>query len=117
MSDATLFEAYARLNALKSNVPEYYQVHEKWVVEFHSILDLLQATTGHELSNFRVPTSEVHPMVVSVQMASMGRPGRTNYSRDNHCERSFLVMKIDGVLNYFTYQSAPQERKIGFRVP
>ncbi|MEX2263088.1 MAG: hypothetical protein WD696_14125 [Bryobacteraceae bacterium] len=117
MSGTALVEAYARLNSLKANLPEHYEVHEKWVAEFNAILDLLETATGHDLGSFRVPTPEVRPRVVAVQMATMRRPGRVSYSTKNYCERSFLVMKIDGVLNYFSYQSTSRERTIGFNPP
>lgn len=116
MGDNALFEAYARLNSLKANLPEHYEVHEKWVTEFHAILDLLQAETGHDLLSFRVPAPEVRSRVEAVRMATVRRPAKVYHSSDNYCERPFLVMKIDGVSNYFSYQT-PQERRIGFQPP
>jgi hypothetical protein len=117
MDDKALFEAYARLNSLKTNVPNGFEVHEKWVEEFHTVLDLLETSTGHYLRNFRIPSPEIKPTVIAARMGTARRPGSATYSKDNYCERSFLVMKIDGVLNYFSYQSAPQERRIGFQPP
>ena len=116
MGDNVLFQAYARLNSLKVNLPEHYEVHEKWVMEFHAILDLLQAEPGYDLLSFRVPAPEVRPRVEAVQMATMRRPAKVYHSSDNYCERPFLVMKIDGVLNYFSYQTQP-DRRIGFQPP
>ncbi|HEY9140178.1 MAG TPA: hypothetical protein VIN93_04765 [Bryobacteraceae bacterium] len=112
-------EAYARLNSLKTNLPEGYEVQEKYVTEFHAILDMLESATGYDLANFRVPSSEVRPKVVAVRRAGYRQSAAAvHHSRDNWCERRFLLMKIDGVLNYFTYQ-APQEppRIIGFKPP
>jgi hypothetical protein len=117
MADAALFEAYARLNSLKANLPDHYEVHEKWVAEFHAILDLPEAETGCRLAGFRIPQPEVRPRVVAVRMATMRRAGQVTYSRENYCERPFLLLKTDGVLNYFSYQATPQERRIGFQPP
>lgn len=114
MGETAHLAAYARLNSLKANLPDHHEVHEKWVAEFHAVLDLLEAVTGQSLASFRVPSAEVRPRVTSVRMATRHTPGKVSYSRDNYCERAFLVMKTDGVLNYFSYQTAPRQRRIGY---
>lgn len=110
-------EAYARLNSLRANRPEAFEVHEKWVTEFHAILDILESVSGQALANFRVPVPEVRPRITGVVPARTGRPSRVYRSSDGYCERTFLVMKIDGVLNYFSYQSQHGQRVIGFQPP
>jgi hypothetical protein len=104
-------EALARLTALKSNLPNPLGVQEKYVNEFHQILDLLELNSGSDLSRFRVPTSELRPQVASLNRLA----GRTTYTHDRRCDRNFLTMKIDGVLRLFELQTAGQKSRIGFR--
>ena len=59
MSQEKLAEAYARLGALKSNLPDFDFVPEKYVQEFHAIMDALQLVS--DLRTFRVPPSELQP--------------------------------------------------------
>lgn len=80
------------LKALKDNVPDWDGIPEKYVHEFHSILDNLESE-GFDLSFFRVPEAEI----------------RQN-SRD--CDRNFLMMKIGGVLNFFQPDIESKSRKV-----
>jgi hypothetical protein len=64
MSDMAVLEAYAPLKSLRQNLPSY-DVEVRFVNEFHQILDLLQQGTGVSLANFRIPASEVRPIVVA----------------------------------------------------
>ncbi len=112
-----IVEAYARLLALKRNLPDGFEVQEKWVTEFHQVLDVLETEGRYALGNFRVPPSEIRPKVTSVRMATRRSPGRVTYSKDSHCERSVLMMKIDAVLTFFEFQSTPDKRHIGFKPP
>jgi hypothetical protein len=93
-----LQEAYARLQALKDNLPTGPLVEETYVQEYHSILDLLTTASGADLGNFRVPPSQVRPMLSF---------------EENSCERTFLMMKIDGILMLFSLSS--QKIQIGFK--
>ena len=113
MSQQELIEAYARLKALKSNLPERSSVELKYVEEFHSILRLLTHTSGLDLSNFRVPDSELKPIVTGGNYIT----GTVDYSEDSYCQRAFLMMKIDGVLTFFEIQSSQPKPKIGFSHP
>jgi len=106
MSQQELVEAYARLKALKSNLPDNSGVELKYVQEFHSILRLLTQTSGLDLGNFRVPDSELKPIV------TVG-----NYGTVTNCQRAFLMMKIDGVLTFFEIHSSQPKAKIGFGPP
>jgi hypothetical protein len=50
-------EAYRKLTVLQKNVPKAREVKEKYVREYHSILDLLEQASGYDLDDFRVPES------------------------------------------------------------
>ena len=113
MSQQELIEGYARLKALQSNLPDRSSVEEKYVAEFHSILNLLIQTSGLDLSNFRIPDSELKPIVTGGNY----RTGTVDYSDDNYCQQAFMMMKIDGVLTFFEIQSPQPKPKIGFSPP
>ena len=104
-------EAYARLVALKSNLPEQTSVRAEYAQEFEAILDLLQETSGYDLRSFRVPPTEIKPRVTS------SGPHGVTYSKKPFCERSLLMMKIDGVLTFFKIQESTQKTTIGFSPP
>jgi len=112
MSTAVL-EAYARLKALRDNLPEY-EVSAPFVTEFHQIVELLERAGQFNLSSFRVPASEVKPIVVSSNYLD----GSVDYSKESFCDRHYFLMKVDGVLNMFqvllTPTSAPKP-SIGFK--
>ncbi len=110
MNQEKIAEAFARLKSLKSNLPDGISVKEKYVDEFHHILDLLEQSSGRDLGRFRVPASECKPRVTS---ANPWR-GTVTHSKDNYCERGFLMMKIDAVLGLFELQLSGQQSTIGF---
>ena len=93
-----LVESLARLKALKDNLPTWETVPEKYVREFHSILNDLEALR-YDLISFRIPNSELE-----------GSP-------PVDCDRNILTMKIDGVLNLFHFKEMVDSGKIeiGFR--
>ena len=68
------------------------------------------------LRGFRIPQPEVRPVGVGGNYMS----GEVYYSKDSFCDRSFFLMKVDGVLNMFdVLLSTPPSGKapIGFRGP
>ena len=110
MSQDLLAQAYARLQAMKDNLPKNYEVDQKYVQEFHQILDTLQAASGSDLKNFRVPQNEIHPQVSGGNYIT----GEVHYSGKQVCERNYLAMKIDGDLGFFTIKTAPAAKKKEF---
>lgn len=110
MNQIRLAEAYARINALKAHLPEAYVVEQKYVEEFHEVLSVLEQESCADLSKFRIPESEVRPRVISVRRMR----GSVTYSDRSYCERSFLMMRIDGILGFFSLQMATPKTAIGF---
>lgn len=107
-------EAYARLRSLRENLPNYHSVSEKYVDEYHDVLTTLAKLSAIDLDSFRVASSHVQRAVTS----SNYRTGQKTYSESKHCERSFLMMKIDGVLNLFNMLTQKEvKRPIGFNPP
>jgi hypothetical protein len=62
MNDFRLFEAYSRLKSLRQNGPAD-SIRAQFVTEFHQILDLLEQNSGADLKNFRIPASEIRPII------------------------------------------------------
>ena len=89
-----LFAAYARLTALKSNLPNHAEVHEKYVQDFHSFVDWLRDLSGFDLESLRIPSSDY-------------RAGESGISGDHYCERQVLTLKIDALLSWFHLQFSP----------
>ena len=112
MSNVEMLEAYSRLKALRQNVPPH-RVGSAFVNEFHGALDLLTKVSGLDLSNFRVPPSQVQPIAVAGNYLT----GETDYSSDSFCDRDYLLMKVDGVLSMFELlmtQASTGKPAIGF---
>lgn len=108
-----LIKILARLTALKQNIPTH-SVEKKYVEEFHNILDGLENVSGENLQEFRIADSEVRPRVMSI-----GYDGDKHHSSESYCQREFLLMKIDGILRYFTFLLQPIDDKkpeLGFHI-
>lgn len=108
-----LAKLLSRLTALKNNLPKNY-VERKYADEFNSILIELEKASNESLSEFKIPESEIEPRVISWNMLS----GNRQYSEQKYCDKEFLLMKIDGVLGYFTLLLQPVEikGKLGFNI-
>jgi hypothetical protein len=108
MNESILKEAYSRLRALKDNLPNTYESDQTYVQEFHNILDILQKESGHNLGSFRVPESEMKRQSSGGNYIS----GEVYYTGRMVCPRTYLMMRIDGILNFFAISSP--KTKIGF---
>lgn len=105
--------AYARLSAIKDNVPEGHQgqVAEQYVQEFHDALKQL-GNVGFDIDQFRVPSDWVKKRWVGRTGA-----GENRYTDTQYVERGLLLAKIDSLLNYFQLDSGQPKAKIGFTGP
>ncbi len=110
MQDEKVDLAYARLGALKANLPDGSSAEEKFVQEFHQILELLEQVSGVSLGSFWIPREELKPLVVSWNT----RTGKVQYGDTLECDRAYLMMKIDGLLKFFEIQMSGQKTAIGF---
>ncbi len=54
-----LVEAHARLSFLKIYLPENSTIEEKYILEFHDILHLLEQASGCDLGAYRIPATDV----------------------------------------------------------
>ena len=111
MTQDSLLRAYARLNSLKNNLPDRRTVHEKYVAEYHAILDAIEKEVSTDLAEFRIPEAELQLIPVSGSYVT----GRVDYSESHYCERTFMLSKLEAILAYFTMLA--QKDKIGFKPP
>lgn len=107
-----LAKLLARLTALKNNIPNNHWTDEKYANEFNSIVIDLEKISSQKLGEFKVPENEIVHKVTS-----WGR-GSETYSSQKYCDREYILMKIDGILGYFTLSLQPEEtkNKFGFTV-
>ncbi len=110
MNNVALAEAYARLAALRQNVPSPY-VEVKYVNEFHQVVDLLERETGATLKHVRIPEHEVRPVVAGSNYLD----GSVDYSRDSYCDHPYFTMKVDALLMMFEMAMGSRPGPIGFR--
>lgn len=113
--DKELAKLLSRLTALKNNIPQSgFGIPQKYVIEFNSILSELEAISDESLDVFTVPESEVQRRVSGGNYLT----GEVDYTSERYCDRDFILMKIDGILGYFTLLLQPAEIKnqMGFRV-
>lgn len=107
MSEVNIKQAYSLLVALKNNLPGGLTVDEKYVDQFHTILDTLEKECGQNLDAFRVPGSELKRRAISKNEYT-----GVTYSETAEVHRPFLMMKIDAVLSFFTIER--ERQAIGF---
>jgi hypothetical protein len=85
----------AQFNALRKHIPR--RVDAGLVSEYHIIVDQLEAATGDDLSPFRIHSTELAPIILSLQR---GRPGSAQYSREKYCDDYFFKRYIEGLVAY-----------------
>jgi hypothetical protein len=87
-------------------------VSERYVLEYHGALDQLEEA-GYDLLEFRIASSDLKRRFVYGNTMT----GEKQYSDNREVEHALLLMKVRGVLNYFTLSRQPSERRIGFSGP
>ena len=113
MTSFRIAEALARLKALRANLPDHDEVEPKYARELHEIIALLEADSGSDLGSFRVPASEIRPIIVGGNAIT----GHVDYSEEPYVERAYLLMKIDGVIGLFEILGSQERTRIGFYPP
>ena len=108
-----LVRAYATLSSLRKNIDQMtaYSVEEKYVREFHAVLDRLE-DIGIDVAEFHIPDSTVQPRVTSTHMG-----GSKSYTKEKYVERSFILIKIDAIFGYFEITTSEKPKRIGYHKP
>ncbi len=106
--------AYVRVKSLRDNLPND-NIKESYINDYHDIVSILEKTLNINLSEFKIPPSEVkHREISCVITEDM----EENYSKDKYCERNFFLSKLDALLSYFSIKYlSKEESKIGFKPP
>jgi hypothetical protein len=90
-----LARAYARVRALKARLPDLPFVSHIYVDEFHSALEQLRRL-GQDVRDFQVP-----PELVQKRQAGYNdTTGEQWFNEIPEVERAYLLMKIDGLLDW-----------------
>ena len=104
-----LARAFATLSSLRKNINQMGSVPETYVHEYHRVLDKLE-NIKIDVSEFRIPESEIKPKVTSINIIS----GETKYSSEKYVSEKYLLTKIDAILGYFEIITSEKPRRIGF---
>jgi hypothetical protein len=100
--------AWARFSfsALTAHPPRSWDASA--VGQYHEIVSALEeASSGDDLSLFRIPQSEMKPRLLSVQrIARSGIPGRVNYSKVLYCDEQYARRQMEGIAAYFQSRSS-----------
>ena len=86
--EIALQEAYVRLKALRSNLPDAVVLEQHWVTAFHALVEMLANLAGADLRGFVIPDSAI----------VLGSP--TRY--DNR----LVAAKMDALLEVFEIRNA-----------
>ena len=108
-SQDAIARVYAMLSSLRKNIDQIGAVPEKYVREFHTMLDRLEGI-GIDVSEFRIPDSEVQPQVTIIRFER----GEKSYSKEKYVDRSFILTKLDAILGYFEIITSEKPRRMGF---
>jgi hypothetical protein len=88
--------ATAQLRGFSQNLPT--GPSEDDVAHYHSIVELLERASGHDLSIFKVSLERLKPRVASVTMASHYRGGgHTTYTQKKYCGTNYLKGQVEGL--------------------
>lgn len=112
-----LIRAYAMLSSLRKNIEQLSRVEEKYVNEFHIVLDKLEKI-DISVSEFRISDSEIAPIVTSISTLTFkDTPSGVTYSDEKYVDKPYFLTKLDAILGYFEIITSEKPRKIGFRSP
>jgi hypothetical protein len=106
--DDKLKRAYARLKALKENLPSTPYIPQAYIEEHHGALDHLEQI-GHDIREFRIPQH----LIRIIPLGTNPKTGLQEFTNEVQVERSIFLVKLDAVLSYFAKEG--DERVIGFR--
>jgi len=97
-----LARAYARLSALRENIPKGNMVDGLYLREYHEALKHLEEL-GFDVAEFKVPDRLVRYTFLFVGGSMV--------------ERALLLSKLDAVLAYFELVTQKAPASIGFKRP
>jgi len=110
-----LVRAYTMLTSLRKNIDRMTtnSILETYAREFHTVLDKLEGV-GINVAEYRIPDSEVQPIIVGPRTKRSGEVEIVRYSKEKYVEKSFILMRLDAVLGYFEIITSEKPRKMGY---
>jgi recombination DNA repair RAD52 pathway protein len=115
-----VIRAYNRLVSLKQNLSKDNDIREKYVEEYHEIIDILAKETESSLDEFKVSEDEIRYRVTSSwpSIPLINQEAGNTYSKERYCEGTMFFSKLDALLSYFEIKYLSQEKpEIGFTSP
>jgi hypothetical protein len=80
-------------------------ITEAMVAEFHSILHVLQETSGDNLNSFHIPASMVMPRAFAqvryARSSARSRDLETKYTSLRYCDKKFFQLQVDRLSEHF----------------
>ncbi len=92
----SLKRAYARMMALRKNIPADSEISREWVDDYHLALAELDRL-GIKVDGFRITDDRLHQIPLIEDYST----GETQYSTHLFVCREVFLAKLDGVLGYF----------------
>lgn len=110
--------AYSFLLSLKNNIPQKFEVEEKWAIDFNLAIEKLETSLGMDLKDFKIDHVEFKKSVSGYNPPDPFSEGKGEmfYRPGLWIERSRLMLKVDSILTYFQILNAPEGTKIGFQI-
>ncbi|MBI2069017.1 MAG: hypothetical protein HYT79_00300 [Elusimicrobia bacterium] len=112
MNPDEIARSYSLLSSLKNNIPNAFEVEERWVSQYNAAIEKIEKVIGADLSEFKILSSDLYRSV-----SSSSFNGDVSYSPGLWCEKSVLMHKLDAILTYFSFHQTSQKRQIGFDLP
>jgi hypothetical protein len=113
MDEIQLRKALAKLQSLIDNLPNG-DLEEKYVKIYHTLLTDIQKETGHDLSYFVIPESELNRKLVMTSFDDYG-DGESLYSDNRFCDREIFMINLRGAVNFInSFSQGSGRRAIGF---
>ncbi len=114
-----IIRSYSRLTSLKENIANEKSiiVDEKYILDYHDILNKLSQITESNLDEFRIPNCELKPSQVGGHYDDETGEIDVQYSQERYCEKTYFFSKLDALLSYFSIKYLSEEKRtIGFDV-
>jgi len=101
-------KSFAKLSALKENLPDKARISEDYVKIFHGEIEKLSNLGYKDLEEFKIPNQEITARQVSYDPRRGSR-----YSEERYVEKGLLLARLDAVLIFFQINS--EKIEMGFQ--
>lgn len=102
----TTLKAIALLESLIEEMPKEGDIGETYVNLYRQALLDIQTETGHDLSYFAIPASELERQVTNMLptlFAGQRDDSEPTYSNERYCKRERFLIGLKGALNFLNF--------------